>query len=88
MLNARAQDVVVTAEALLSDTPHALGWGRHRYRVAAWAGPWPVDTGWWGPDAQRVARLQVVGQAENERHPRAWLLLWLSGGGWRIEAGY
>ncbi len=88
LLNARAQDVVVTAEALLSDTPHALGWGRHRYRVAAWAGPWPVDTGWWGPDAQRVARLQVVGQAENERHPRAWLLLWLSGGGWRIEAGY
>ncbi len=90
LLTRAAQDVMVTAEALLTGTPHALGWGRHRYRVSAWAGPWPVDTGWWGPDPQKVARLQVVGQAENEQHPRAWLLLWVSGGAgrWWIEAGY
>lgn len=90
LLSRAARDVTVTAEALLSDVPYALSWGNGRYRVAAWAGPWPVDTGWWGPEAQKVARLQVVGQAENERHPRAWLLLWLGGGvgRWRIEAGY
>lgn len=88
LLSRAARDVTVTAEALLSDVPYALGWGSRRYLVAAWAGPWPVDTGWWGPEPQKVARLQVVGQAGNERHPRAWLLLWLSGGGWRIEAGY
>ena len=90
LLSRDARDVAVTAEALLSDVPSALGWGRHRYRVAAWAGPWPVDTGWWGQGAQKVARLQVVGQAENEQHPRAWLLLWLGGGmgRWRIEADY
>lgn len=90
LLSRAARDVTVTAEALLSDVPSALSWGNGRYRVAAWAGPWPVDTGWWGPEAQKVARLQVVGQAENERHPRAWLLLWLGGGvgRWRIEAGY
>ena len=90
LLTRRAAQVTVTAEALLSGVPHALGWGQHRYRVAAWAGPWPVDAGWWGPEAQKVARLQVVGQAENEQHPRAWLLLWVGGGvgRWRVEAAY
>ncbi|QGU03833.1 DNA polymerase Y family protein [Corynebacterium comes] len=90
LVDAAAGDVTVTAEALLSSIPHTLGWGRERYRVAAWAGPWPVDAGWWGSEPQKVARLQVVGQAEDERHPRAWLLLWLGGGvgRWRIEASY
>lgn len=52
------------------------------------AGPWPVGTGWWGAEPQKVARLQVVGQAQDERHPRAWLLLWVGGGAgrWQVEA--
>lgn len=90
LVDAAAEDVTVTAEALLSSSPYALGWGRDRYRVAAWAGPWPVDTGWWDAQPQKVARLQIVGQAKDERHPRAWLLLWMGGGvgRWRIEASY
>ena len=89
LIDARAEDVTVTAEALLSSLPYALGWGRHRYRVAAWAGPWPVDGAWWGTDPQRVARLQVVGQSDDETHPRAWLLVWVGGvGRWRVEATY
>lgn len=90
LVDAAARDVTVTAEVLLSSTPYVLGWGRQRYRVAAWAGPWPVDAGWWGSEPRRVARLQVVGQADNEEYPRAWLLLWMGGGAgrWRIEASY
>lgn len=90
LVDAASRDIIVTAEALLSADPHALGWGNRHYLVAAWSGPWPVDTGWWGPDPQKVARLQIVGQAADERHPRAWLLLWLGGGAgrWRIEASY
>jgi protein ImuB len=90
LVDTACRDIIVTAEALLSADPHALGWGRNRYLVAAWAGPWPVDTGWWGAEPQKVARLQVVGQAPGEPHPRAWLLLWVGGGAgrWQIEASY
>lgn len=87
LIDAAAKDVYVTAEALLSSVPYALGWGKQRYRVAAWAGPWPVDTFWWNDKGEKVARLQVVGQAEKESHQRAWLLLW-SQGQWRVEAAY
>ena len=69
--------------------PYALGWGKHRYRVVAWAGPWPVDTQWWTNSPQRVARLQVVGEeptAQSGRQ-RAWLLLW-ENQQWRVEASY
>ena len=69
LIDARAEDVTVTAEALLSSLPYALGWGRHRYRVAAWAGPWPVDGAWWGTDPQRVARLQDLEPPEREGVP-------------------
>lgn len=90
LLDAAARDVAVTAEALLSSRPHTLGWGRENYLVVAWAGPWPVDAGWWGSRPRKVARLQVVGHAGDERHPRAWLLLWVGGGvgRWRVEASY
>ncbi|MBF9645486.1 DNA polymerase Y family protein, partial [Streptococcus pseudopneumoniae] len=72
LIDASARDIIVTAEALLSGEPAGLGWGRNRYRVTGWAGPWPVDTGWWDPnEAQRCARLQVVG--DNENGQRAWL---------------
>lgn len=90
LIDATAKDVYVTAEALLSSVPYALGWGKNRYRVAAWAGPWPVDTFWWSADpdkGEKVARLQVVGQADKEAHQRAWLLLWRQGQ-WRVEAAY
>ena len=87
LISADAKHVGVTAEALLTGEPYALGWGEHRYVVTGWAGPWPVDEGWWGDNPQKVARLQVVGEkpAGNER--AAWLLLW-SKQQWRIEALY
>ena len=86
LIDASAADIIVTAEALLSSEPAGLSWGRHRYRVTGWAGPWPVDTGWWDPnEAQRCARLQVVG--ENDNGQRAWLLVW-AGGRWSVEATY
>lgn len=89
LIDAAASPVRVTAEALLSSVPYALGWGKHRYRVVAWAGPWPVDTQWWTNSPQRVARLQVVGEeptAQSGRQ-RAWLLLW-ENQQWRVEASY
>ena len=94
LIDAAAKDVQVTAEAVLSGVPYAVGWGRSRYKVVGWAGPWPVDTLWWQPDhseepdkPRRVARLQLVGQAENEPYERAWLLQWVAGQ-WRVEATY
>lgn len=85
LADAAGAAVVVTAEALLSSTPYALRWGARIYRVAAWAGPWPVDAGWWGPEAVREARLQLVGHDAEKQ--RAWLLNW-RGGAWRVEAVY
>src|SRR5699024_624054 len=46
LIDAAAKDVHVTAEAVLSSVPYAVGWGRNHYRVVGWAGPWPVDTLW------------------------------------------
>lgn len=87
LLAASAVDIYVTAETLLSGTPYALSWGQKRYGVIGWAGPWPVDIGWWKGETHKLARLQVVGQGQGEEHQRAWLLLWL-GGKWRVEASY
>jgi protein ImuB len=52
--------------------------------IASWAGPWPVDEGWWATDggAGRSARFQVVGV-----DGRAWLMRWRASG-WEVEAGY
>lgn len=52
--------------------------------IASWAGPWPVDEGWWATDGGdgRSARFQVVGV-----DGRAWLMRWRASG-WEVEAGY
>ena len=85
LIDAQAVDVYVTAEALLSSVPYAVGWGTGRYLVVGWAGPWPVSGRWWAGE-EHVARLQLVGQDEKQR-PRAWLLMWVSRR-WRVEATY
>ncbi len=61
-----------------------------RVPVASWAGPWPVDEGWWTARGAggRAARFQVVGV-----DGRAWLLLWRARGPddrgvWAVEAAY
>lgn len=52
--------------------------------VLAWAGPWPVEEGWWEPGRSRglVARFQMVGT-----DGRAWLLR-CDSSGWWTEASY
>ncbi|MDY3126506.1 MAG: DNA polymerase Y family protein [Corynebacterium sp.] len=83
-----ARLVIVTAEALLSAEPCVLAWGRNKYEVTAWAGPWPVDTLWWEMEnPQRIARLQIVGRAVDNGELQAWLLQW-SNKQWRVEATY
>lgn len=85
MVDRDGEEVIVTGEALLSSPPCALAWGTHRYRVQAWAGPWPVDDTLAG--GGRCARLQVIGQSPESPHPHGWLMIWVSGQ-WRIEASY
>lgn len=88
LISASGAPISVTAEILLSDIPHGLGWGTRRYLVVGWAGPWPVDDRWWEEDGKREARLQVVGRAVDQKDtPDAWLLIWMKGR-WRIEAIY
>ncbi len=86
--------VSVTSRGLVTGEPWRIRIGRHWCPVASWAGPWPVDEGWWlatadtpdsasGPGSGRAARFQVVGV-----DGRAWLLCWRSPGSWEVEAAY
>ena len=89
LIDAQGHPIQVTAEVLLSAEPYALAWGDKKYLVTGWAGPWPVDEGWWGSEAHqsRVARLQLVGTAHAGGSVSAWLLAW-SRRRWRVEAVY
>ena len=87
MIDAQATPIGVTAEALLTAPPYALSWGDNKYLITGWAGPWPVDTGWWEGAPHKVARLQVVGCTPHDQKPVGWLLMW-SQQQWRIEAMY
>ncbi len=94
LISAEAKPVIVNAEVLLSAEPYALAWGERRFVVTGWAGPWPVDEGWWRTDTSgsRVARMQVVGRevsrtGEQAAAPTGWLLVW-SRRSWRVEAVY
>lgn len=89
LIDAHGHPIQVTAEVLLSAEPYALAWGDKKYLVTGWAGPWPVDEGWWGSEAHqsRVARLQLVGTAHAGGNVSAWLLAW-SRRRWRVEAVY
>ncbi|MBS4753744.1 DNA polymerase Y family protein [Nocardioides sp. zg-ZUI104] len=77
--------IAVTERGMVTGEPVRIRLGRQWCPVAAWAGPWPVDEGWWlGPGAGgRVARFQLVGV-----DGRAWLLRWEEGGCWWAEAAY
>ena len=86
VLDADGARVGVTARMVLTGAPAALRAGRPGGRTVAivdWAGPWPVDEGWWAPaEASRRVRFQLTladGRA---------LLVCLSGGAWTVEAVY
>ncbi|EJN83587.1 hypothetical protein HMPREF1129_0790 [Actinomyces naeslundii str. Howell 279] len=50
--------------------------------VLLWAGPWPVDEGWWAPQGpSRRAYLQVVTDVGPPR-------LLVRSGGWWLDAVY
>ena len=90
LVDAAGQPVRVDSRGALTGTPCRVdpgagsgvsGW----LRVLSWAGPWPVEEGWWietGP--QLVMRCQVVAD-----DGRAWLLCFdTATGGWVTEAAY
>lgn len=83
LLDRTGRPVLVTAEVLLTATPHSLsGRGLAAHRISGWAGPWPVDA-----PGLRCARLQVMGEDGAGGTPRAWLLIWRERS-WQVEAEY
>lgn len=92
--------VHVTERGVVSGTPYRMrvgvngaANGARWVPVASWAGPWPVDEGWWTAEggAGRSARFQVVGV-----DGAAWLLCWRERSpaagdgrsGWEVEGAY
>lgn len=86
----RGRPVVLDERGLLSGEPTRLHLEDRWQPIVGWAGPWPVEEGWWEEewwreDAARRAptmRFQVVGA-----DGRAWLVTHL-GGAWEAVAGY
>lgn len=87
LLDGAGHPVGVTARGMFTAEPRALRWMRKVWRVERWAGPWPVDEGWWDPVAGlRAARAQVLPVSGEESAPA--LLLICGGGAWRVEGVY
>jgi protein ImuB len=84
VVDATGAPVAVSGRGLPSAAPARLAVGGGPFtRVAAWAGPWPVEERWWDPGAsRRRARWQVLTE-----DGVAYLAV-LEGGGWWIEASY
>lgn len=96
LVDAGGGEVVVDRQGQLSAVPARLeverapceGWGgagdgwEESRRVVSWAGPWPVDEGWWRPEgASRRAYLQVVADLGPP-------LLLVRAGRWWLDAVY
>lgn len=89
VVDEHGRTVGVTERGMVSAAPYRMRVGVGRTAgawspVVSWAGPWPVDEGWWNGDGGggRAARFQVVGV-----DGRAWLLCWRPAG-WEAEAAY
>ncbi|MGI8662954.1 MAG: DNA polymerase Y family protein [Acidimicrobiales bacterium] len=83
VLDANGAPVGVDGRGTLSATPERLRAGRNERRVAAWAGPWPVEERWWDPVThRRRARFQVLTDDGVAR------LVVLENGRWSIAAVY
>jgi protein ImuB len=78
--------VTLDEHGAVSAAPQALSIrGGAQLRIAAWAGPWPVQERWWDRGEQqpsRLARFQVVTADGTAR------LLMTTSGGWRVEGAY
>lgn len=84
VVDADGRVVAVTGRGVVSASPARLRVEGHPWsRVAAWAGPWPLDQRWWDPAAhRRCARFQAC-EGSGVAH-----LLVLEGGRWWVEATY
>jgi protein ImuB len=56
----RGVNVTVSGRGFVSNPPAVLGRGPHRFQVASWAGPWPIEERWWEAGGRRCARFQLV----------------------------
>jgi len=52
--------VTVSGRGFISGAPATLSRNQRRVRVAAWAGPWPIEERWWEAGGRRRARFQLV----------------------------
>ncbi|MEU0504853.1 DNA polymerase Y family protein [Nocardia sp. NPDC005998] len=83
--------VQVTERGLFTADPALLRWGSKQWRLAGWAGPWPVDEHWWMPESDTLsagiaARIQV--QLAGEPADVRVLLLIYNDQTWRAEGLY
>lgn len=83
VLAAPGRSVLVSDRGALVGTPQRLGLGGAWVPLATWAGPWPVDEGWWEATPGAVAaRMQLVAV-----DGRAWLVGYAEGHWW-LEGTY
>lgn len=84
VVDAHGESVAVSGRSELSAPPaHLARSGKPTVRVAAWAGPWPVDERWWDPSQhRRRARFQLVD------HQGSAHLVAVEAGSWWLEATY
>lgn len=84
VVDGHGEPVVVSGRSELSAPPAYLARsGKPAVRVAAWAGPWPVDERWWDPSQhRRRARFQLVD------HQGGAHLVAVEAGSWWLEATY
>ncbi|MEU8896960.1 DNA polymerase Y family protein [Nocardia sp. NPDC048505] len=78
--------VRITERGLFSAPPAQLTWGRRRWALTGWAGPWAVDERWWVPDGTVIARAQV--QLEGAPSDARVLLLIYRDETWHAEGIY
>lgn len=60
VLDAGQRVVSVDARLRLSSEPVLVAFDRSTVDIVGWAGPWPVEEGWWGERAVRLVRLQAL----------------------------
>ena len=83
VLDPNGEPVGVSGRAQLSASPATLRRADGRTsRIAAWAGPWPLEERWWSTQPRRQARFQLV-LDDGTAH-----LCAVEGGRWQREATY
>jgi protein ImuB len=83
LLDSAGKLLAISGRGVLSAPPAVLSTGdTPGRRVAAWAGPWPLEERWWDAAGRRRARLQILLEG-GEAH-----LVYCESGSWWMEASY